>query len=72
MNTTWYGFARAIFEELGADPAWVPATTDRFPDLHHGRHTPSSAPRRLEPRRPPGYASLAHTLGQAFDALRES
>lgn len=31
-ETTWYGFARAIFEELGADPDRVkPCTTEEFP-----------------------------------------
>jgi dTDP-4-dehydrorhamnose reductase len=31
-ETTWCGFARAIFEELGADPSRVqPTTTDAFP-----------------------------------------
>lgn len=31
-DTTWYGFARAIFEELGADPDRVrPCTTEEFP-----------------------------------------
>ncbi len=31
-DTTWFGFARAIFEELGADPARVlPTTTEAFP-----------------------------------------
>lgn len=31
-DTTWCGLARAVFEELGADPERVhPTTTDRFP-----------------------------------------
>ncbi|GAA1312658.1 dTDP-4-dehydrorhamnose reductase [Saccharothrix xinjiangensis] len=31
-ETTWCGFARAVFEELGLDPARVlPCTTDEFP-----------------------------------------
>jgi dTDP-4-dehydrorhamnose reductase len=31
-DTTWWGFTRAIFEELGADPDRVlPTTTDAFP-----------------------------------------
>jgi dTDP-4-dehydrorhamnose reductase len=31
-QTTWFGLARAVFEELGADPRRVrPTTTDRFP-----------------------------------------
>ncbi len=31
-ETTWFGFTKAIFEELGADPARVlPTTTDAFP-----------------------------------------
>jgi dTDP-4-dehydrorhamnose reductase len=31
-DTTWYGFAKAVFEELGADPARVlPTTTEQFP-----------------------------------------
>jgi dTDP-4-dehydrorhamnose reductase len=31
-DTTWFGFAQAIFEELGADPARVlPITSDQFP-----------------------------------------
>ncbi len=31
-DTTWHGLARAVFEEVGADPARVlPSTTDAFP-----------------------------------------
>ncbi|WP_438816814.1 dTDP-4-dehydrorhamnose reductase [Umezawaea beigongshangensis] len=31
-ETTWHGFARAVFEELGADPARVdPCSSDAFP-----------------------------------------
>jgi dTDP-4-dehydrorhamnose reductase len=72
-QTTWYGLARAVFEELGADPDRIrPTTTDRFP--------------RPAPR--PAYSVLGHdawsraglpaapgwrdSLAQAFEALRKA
>ena len=72
-QTTWYRLARAVFEELGADPDRVrPTTSERFPRpaprpaysvLDHG----AWARARLEPL-PPWRTSLA----QAFDTLRKA
>ncbi len=72
-QTTWHGLARAVFEELGADPDRVrPTTTDRFP----------------RPALRPAYSVLGHeawrraglpappawrdSLAQAFAVLRSS
>lgn len=72
-QTTWYGLARAVFEELGADPDRVrPTTADRFP----------------RPAARPAYSVLGHdgwrtvglpalppwreSLGRAFDVLRKA
>lgn len=72
-QTTWYGLARAIFEELGADPDRIrPTTTDRFP----------------RPASRPAYSVLGHdawsraglpalsgwrdSLAQALEALRNA
>jgi dTDP-4-dehydrorhamnose reductase len=72
-QTTWYGLARAVFEELGADPDRIrPTTTDRVP--------------RPAPR--PAYSVLGHdawsraglpapsdwraSLAQAFESLRKA
>ncbi|GAB3909702.1 hypothetical protein GCM10029964_111780 [Kibdelosporangium lantanae] len=39
-ETTWYGFAQAIVEELGDDPTKVkPTTTENFPGRRHVRRT---------------------------------
>jgi dTDP-4-dehydrorhamnose reductase len=72
-QTTWHGLARAVFEELGADPDRVrPTTTDRFP----------------RPAARPAYSVLGHdawnraglpawptwrdSLAQAFEAVRKA
>ena len=72
-ETTWYGLARAVFEELGADPDRVrPTTADKFP-------RPASRPQYSVlghdawravglPALPPWRESLTH----AFDALRKA
>ncbi len=54
-ETTWFGFTRAIFEELGLDPERVqPTTTDAFP--------------RPAPR--PAYSVLGHERTDAVGVAR--
>lgn len=76
-DTTWFGFTRAIFEELGADPQRVqPTTTDAFP-----RPAPRPAYSVLSDRawRAAGLTPMPHwrdALRSAFtevgDALRSA
>ncbi len=74
-RTTWHGFARAVFEELGADPARVlPTTSEAFV-----RPAPRPAysvlsPRSWEQAGLPARQGWREALAQAFalsgDALR--
>jgi dTDP-4-dehydrorhamnose reductase len=73
-QTTWHGLARAVFEELGADPDRVrPTTTDRFPS----RPAPRPAYSVLSDQacRRAGLPTMPNwrdSLAQAFDVLRSA
>lgn len=75
-STTWFGFARAIFEELGADPERVqPCSTEDFP-----RPAPRPARSVLSPKSwldaglaplPEWREALAAYVREHGDAIRE-
>lgn len=69
-ETTWHGFAQAVFEELGADPARVqPTTSDAYP-------TPAKRPLYsvLSPRawEAAGLPQMPHWREALADAFRTS
>jgi dTDP-4-dehydrorhamnose reductase len=69
-DTTWCGFTRAIFSELGADPARVlPTTTDAFP-----RPAPRPAYSVLSPRawEQAGLTPLPHWRDALAEAFADS
>ena len=58
--TTWFGFARAIFEELGADPSRVlPTNTANFPRPAPQAGVLGAVRSGLAGRRPHSLAALA-------------
>jgi dTDP-4-dehydrorhamnose reductase len=73
-ETTWHGFAQAVFEELGADPARVqPTTSDAYPTP--AKRPPYSvlSPRAWEaaglPRMPHWREALAEAFRTSGDAF---
>jgi dTDP-4-dehydrorhamnose reductase len=72
-QTTWHGLARAVFDELGADPNRIrPTTTDRFP---RPAHRPAYSVLGHDAWRRAGLPALPtwrDSLAQAFDALRNA
>lgn len=74
-RTTWFGLARAVFDELGADPARVlPCSSDRFPrpaprpafSVLSGASWAAAGLAQLRPWR----AGLAAAFATCGDALR--
>jgi dTDP-4-dehydrorhamnose reductase len=66
-ETTWHGFAQAVFEELGADPARVqPQTTDEYPTPARRPAYSVLSPRAWEDAGLPAMPEWRDALREAF------